>query len=450
MTSLDECSEPIKSFRTWFLENGGELHRDIHFIRGSSGLSVRTQVDLQSDTTVVSCPFSLAITLETVREPLQFFGSLNTDVQAQLSERQRICAYISLHWIFSEVDDIKHLLRHRPYIDVLPRPETLLTPLYFSEAELNLFRGTNLYGATSDQRTTWDAEWQDLCSVVRQWNPEVANRLTRDMYLSSATYLSSRAFPSTLLSSNPSLVATPSSYPVLLPGVDSLNHARNQPVTWSVSRISRPPPISAPEGANVDHCVVLTLNTPSVAGEELFNNYGPKPNASLILGYGFALEDNPDDTIMLKVGTGAAAASDEKFTRSEFEIGRDVQGVDALWSEVRARIATSYGVTKPYSNAEVEESWEEEDIRLIMETADTLSGMVTSLLHRLPSLAETTEEVQSLTIRESVRTMWGYYVRGQADILEALLAWLDKKDQEAVRKAQEAGIDIQVEDDDED
>ena len=63
-----------------------------------------------------------------------------------------------------------------------------------------------------------------------------------EMYQKAATYLSSRAFPSTLLSSNPSLVVTPSSYPVLLPGVDMFNHKRAQPVSWTISHSDSSPP----------------------------------------------------------------------------------------------------------------------------------------------------------------------------------------------------------------
>lgn len=38
-------------------------------------------------------------------------------------------------------------------------------------------------------------------------------------------------------------------------------------------------------------------------GAEVFNNYGAKPNDELLLGYGFVLEDNPEDFVSLKMGT---------------------------------------------------------------------------------------------------------------------------------------------------
>jgi hypothetical protein len=42
----------------------------------------------------------------------------------------------------------------------LPRPEQLLTPLHFSDEELELFRGSHLYGATIDRRNALHTEWQ--------------------------------------------------------------------------------------------------------------------------------------------------------------------------------------------------------------------------------------------------------------------------------------------------
>jgi hypothetical protein len=43
---------------------------------------------------------------------------------------------------------------------MLPKPEQLLTPLYFTEVELELFRGSHLYGATTDRRNVLRGEWR--------------------------------------------------------------------------------------------------------------------------------------------------------------------------------------------------------------------------------------------------------------------------------------------------
>lgn len=70
------------------------------------------------------------------------------------------------------------LLRHRPYIELLPKADALLTPLYFTDGELDLFRGSNLYGAALDQKRTWDAEWQSLTAAIKIEAPLLAERFT--------------------------------------------------------------------------------------------------------------------------------------------------------------------------------------------------------------------------------------------------------------------------------
>lgn len=69
-----------------------------------------------------------------------------------------------------------HKLAHWPYLDTLPAPEKLLTPLHFTSAELEVFKGTNLYGATCDRLHDWQTEWrfcQDIVATVNQtWGNE--------------------------------------------------------------------------------------------------------------------------------------------------------------------------------------------------------------------------------------------------------------------------------------
>jgi len=50
-------------------------------------------------------------------------------------------------------------LAHLPYLEILPKPKQLLTPLHFSDDELGLFKGSHLYGATIDRRNVLHREW---------------------------------------------------------------------------------------------------------------------------------------------------------------------------------------------------------------------------------------------------------------------------------------------------
>ena len=75
-------------------------------------------------------------------------------------------------------------------------------------------------------------------------------------------------------------------FPVLFPGLDAANHDHNAKVEWTYD----PDQFSltlAESGTGVE------------AGNEVFNNYGPKGNGELLLGYGFCIPNNPNDTVAM-------------------------------------------------------------------------------------------------------------------------------------------------------
>lgn len=75
-------------------------------------------------------------------------------------------------------------------------------------------------------------------------------------------------------------------FPVLFPGLDAANHDHNAKVEWTFEpgRFSL---ALAEDGPDIE------------AGKEVFNNYGPKGNGELLLGYGFCIPRNPHDTVAL-------------------------------------------------------------------------------------------------------------------------------------------------------
>lgn len=210
--------------------------------------------------------------------------------------------------------------------------------------------------------------------------PQSFLSLFRELYLTSASHISSRAFPSTLLSQNPSLLSSPSTEPILLPGIDSLNHARGQPVSWVVTypnELNQTP----------EPCVSLILHSPTPASSELFNNYGAKPNSELILGYGFSLAENPDDTIILKIGGGGS-------NTKKWEIGRSLRGAEGLWTEVLSLISqdTTY-------------NYEDE-----LDASSTLGEMIRAVIEKLPTSKRSLDPGQ---IRPDVIEMFRNYLEGE-------------------------------------
>ncbi|KAI0072171.1 SET domain-containing protein [Panus rudis PR-1116 ss-1] len=415
------CKEPhvVLEFKEWLEENGALMHESVYFQKNESGFSVVAKNHVSPDTTVVSMPFSLAITPELSSRALR--SLLQSDrASASLdtwTERQLICTYICMHWI---LEDDKIILKHRPYINILPSPDQLRTPLHFTPEELELFRGSNLYWATLDRRDQWRTEWQQCQAALSEESPQWAAEFTWERYLTAATYLSSRAFPSTLLSSHPTILASSGSHPVLLPGIDSFNHARGQPVSWIVSDPSPP--------SRSESSISLVLHKTTEKGGELLNNYGLKPNAELILGYGFSLSHNPDDTIVLKIG----GQSSDNY---RFEVGRGASGIEPLWQVVLHAVNGGKDDYDDPSDAVKDELY----------AAGLLGDMAETLYNQLPA----GEIPSGKTIRPEVVTMLDHYLEGQRDIIQAIINYAREKETKALESAEAQDLSSIDEDEEE-
>jgi hypothetical protein len=204
------------------------------------------------------------------------------------------------------------------------------------------------------------------------------------LYLTAASHISSRAFPSTILSATPTLVASDDTEPVLLPGVDAFNHARAQPVSWFVKTTAK--------DKGLRHATIsLVLHAPTPAQGEIFNNYGPKPNSEFILGYGFSIPRNPDDTIILKIGGGIGIRLPQSW-----QIGRKGRGLENLWSELLSIVS----------------SGEQTTVEHRLDAADMLGEMTHTLIEKLPKHSHPQEGV-----REDVYKMWNDYIEGKSNVL---------------------------------
>ncbi|KAF9493651.1 SET domain-containing protein [Pleurotus eryngii] len=422
-------SDEISSrFKAWFHNGGGRIHQHIDFKPVDSGLAVVSLKPLPKDLNIITCPLSLVVTPELSRDALSSLG-LNC---AGLTEKQLICTYLSMHWVLDETSHgsskaskensssgIPLHFRHGPYLSMMPDQSRLRTSLHFNPQELDALKGSNLYAATLDRLSDMQADWTACHAAVMAADASLAGNFTFDSYLMVSTYLASRAFPSSILSPNPTLVASPSSYPVLLPGIDTLNHARGQPVTWLVSY-----PDQIATASVRDPSVSLVLHASTQTGEELFNNYGPKPNSEFILAYGFTLPGNPDDTIVLRIGGQGG-------TGKKWEVGRFAQGFDAVWEGV-------YTIFSSQANDEDVEPFAND-----LDSANMLIDMLGTLLERLPD-----GNNFATGIRPDVQTMISHYIEGQQSILKAALQYCEKKREDALKVANELGFDLSFDDDD--
>jgi hypothetical protein len=176
-------------------------------------------------------------------------------------------------------------------------------------------------------------------------------------------------------------------YPILIPGVDSLNHSRAHPISWVVS------PGNNDAYNDQGYTVAIVHHIAAVQGKELLNNYGPKPNAEFVLGYGFSLPHNPDDTILLKLGG---------FEGQRWEIGREARNAGGLWQEILTSFLESEGGEPTYED--------------ILDAAGSLQEMTEKLLERLPQRITP----ESHAARPEVVKMFHNYIDGMASKIAKL------------------------------
>jgi hypothetical protein len=98
----------------------------------------------------------------------------------------------------------------------------------------------------------------------------------------AATIFTSRAFISTHILPDHETV------PILFPVIDILNHSATAKVEWDFN-------------PHTSFSLKLLEGDTFAPGQELFNNYAPKQNDELLLGYGFCLEKNPIEQFPLKL-----------------------------------------------------------------------------------------------------------------------------------------------------
>jgi hypothetical protein len=79
-------------------------------------------------------------------------------------------------------------------------------------------------------------------------------------------------------------------FAILFPVVDIANHSIPSHVSWEFS--------ASPKAFR------LLLDRGVHTGEEILNNYGPKGNDELLMGYGFCLPNNPVEQYSFKLPEG--------------------------------------------------------------------------------------------------------------------------------------------------
>lgn len=330
-------------------QGSGHLGSNVH---GSSP----EKRSLPPKSRIVSCPFTLSIS---------YMNALNTFHDLQGHSLQFPALFIETlephvigHFFLVQQYLNVEISHWGPYIRSLPQPEEagkLGTPLYFTQSDMAWIKGTNLELAREQRERTWKSDWEGARQILdtsfgwEKWK----GKWTWDLYKWAATIFSSRSFISTLIpeevfkvpvidgkinnmderhffssamnkvpsSSYQHLRTVPSKlnsgepptqhegtfrdaiFPVLFPIIDLANHSSTARVTWFTNVHNEPKDLS----------IIVDSEIPY--GHQIFNNYAPKSNTELMLGYGFCVPGNDEVAITFKpLGSEALAIAKQHWS----------------------------------------------------------------------------------------------------------------------------------------
>ena len=147
-------------------------------------------------------------------------------------------------------------------------------------------------------------------------------------------------------------------------------------------------------------------------------------NEELILGYGFSIVDNPDDTLALKLGIPTATLTpDVKDALSRFD--PKASPLDRTWYIPRSGILPNdlYEIVRIVLSAHGTTNVDE-DPDLEMDVAGLLLEMVQTKLERLNQILERNEGIiESGGVREAVWNMVQDYVAGELANLSVVVKY---------------------------
>ncbi|OQO03935.1 hypothetical protein B0A48_10577 [Cryoendolithus antarcticus] len=289
------------TLESWFRKQpGAYLHPDVRISYSpEAGGHWRANAAVEPGTRLVVVPHSLA------------FSHLNAlvDDAYPVFKQQRVALgveitgffYLMLQYLHHESSFWKH------YLEALPKPEDQhTTPLWFDNADdESWLADTDAAYTAQKRREAYLGQYDTGVTVLRKAGIDTSS-LTWDLFRWAVTMYTSRSFSSRSIAPQDSKYwaayksgtgdsrqavlldlshasADDRNFSVLFPVIDSANHTVDSKVDWTFD----PGRFSL---ATVDSIQ---------ASVEVNNNYGPKGNDELLLGYGFCIPNNPNDTVML-------------------------------------------------------------------------------------------------------------------------------------------------------
>ncbi|KAF8732708.1 hypothetical protein HU200_015042 [Digitaria exilis] len=338
MAAAADDDAKLESFLQWFQANGADLRGcTIRACGGGKGFGVFATAAPEPATTdgvVLVVPLDLAITpMRVLQDPLVGPRCRALFEKGGVDDRLLVM-------LFLMAERRRPGSLWKPYLDMLP--STFGSSLWFSEEELAELEGTTLYRATVIQRkslqSSFDEKVKGLVEELLRIDESVSStEVVFEDFLWANSIFWTRAlniplphsyvFPGscgdrqrthdgddvcdsslpahqetgiTVKDSSASADENSKSSNTesiwvegLVPGIDFCNHNVKALATWEVDSVGNA------TGVPASMYLMLADKSSVEDGAEIYINYGNKGNEELLYLYGFVVDNNPDDYLMV-------------------------------------------------------------------------------------------------------------------------------------------------------
>jgi histone-lysine N-methyltransferase SETD3 len=255
----------LQAFAQWVQQH--KIHSKVNLGRlDGYGLSGIARVDINEGDPILMVPSGILISNKRIK---------SESFLKDFTEWGNVIAFEpTLVWLIFETSNENS--PWKPYIDILP--DAFPThPLSWTPEELAEAAGTGLDTTTNAIRELLQKSFANLDEKLVQPNKSAFPGWSFERYLWAYQVVNSRSWAVT--------DADGTRDNVLVPLADMLNH---QPGA-GIGSLSEDKTY-----------FVINATTSYTTGAQVFDNYGPKTNYELLSTYGFLLEENPDDGMILQ------------------------------------------------------------------------------------------------------------------------------------------------------
>ncbi|ROT38286.1 SET domain-containing protein [Sodiomyces alkalinus F11] len=308
---------------SWSKENGGNLSADVEvFYDSVTGHSFRVREghSLIPGDAIVSCPLSITLSyLNTLDQDLTSHGipspAHRTGDPLPREFLKAVAPHVTARFFLMQQYLLGRASFWYPYIRTLPQPDNhsaWALPPFWTSDDIDLLEGTNAHVSLHEIKARLRSEHKHASAALEATSfAGRSHEYSRLLYHWAYTIFTTRSFRPSRVVPDPEALPLPDGvavddFHVLMPLFDVGNHSPTAEVDWHVLSEA-----SGAEKASNGPATVLATRTPYAAGEQVFNNYGPKTNAELLLAYGFVIPASPalhNDYVHLQLRTASAAA----------------------------------------------------------------------------------------------------------------------------------------------